>query len=134
MPHAHRCAYQAFQAVSDDNHPIHYEVEYARLHKNTAPVVHGFLEEVHAGDTVYSALEIIGLTPKRGSGQVTTRATMIISAANSSYLENTSILYADRLVCIGSNNRQAQRFSVGEYHRPWEQVGIEHACLRNSVD
>ena len=31
----------AFQAVSADNHPIHYDVEYARSHGHTAPVVHG---------------------------------------------------------------------------------------------
>src|ERR1700756_3225772 len=31
----------AFQAVSADNHPIHYNVEYARRHGHTAPLVHG---------------------------------------------------------------------------------------------
>jgi acyl dehydratase len=31
----------AFQAVSADNHPIHYNVEYAKAHGHTAPVVHG---------------------------------------------------------------------------------------------
>jgi acyl dehydratase len=31
----------AFQAVSADNHPIHYDVEYARRHGHNAPVVHG---------------------------------------------------------------------------------------------
>src|SRR3954468_7247359 len=31
----------AIQAVSADNHPIHYDVEYARRHGHTAPVVHG---------------------------------------------------------------------------------------------
>jgi acyl dehydratase len=97
----------AFQAVSADNHPIHYDVEYARGHGHTAPVVHGlqvlaftapgatlfpqyigdvfiafteasckFLKEVHAGDTLYSALEIIALTPQGDRGQVTTRATV----------------------------------------------------------
>jgi acyl dehydratase len=97
----------AFQAVSADNHPIHYDVEYARRHGHTAPVVHGlqvlaftapgatlfpqyigdafiafteasckFLKEVHAGDTLYSALEIVALTPQGDSGQVMTRATV----------------------------------------------------------
>jgi acyl dehydratase len=97
----------AFQAVSADNHPIHYDEEYARRHGHTAPVVHGlqvlaftapgatlfpqyigdvfiafteasckFLKEVHAGDTLYSALEIVALTPQGDSGQVTTRATV----------------------------------------------------------
>ena len=32
----------AFQSVSADNHPIHYDVEYARRHGHSAPVVHGF--------------------------------------------------------------------------------------------
>src|ERR1700722_13721526 len=97
----------AFQTVSADNHPIHYDVEYARRHGHTAPVVHGlqvlaftapgatlfpqyigdvfiafteasckFLKEVHAEDTLYSALEIIALTPQGDSGQVATRATV----------------------------------------------------------
>ena len=97
----------AFQAVSGDNHPIHYDVGYAQRHGHTAPVVHGlqvlafttpgatlfpqyigdvfiaftevsckFLKEVHAGDTLYSALEIVALTPQGDSGQVTTRATV----------------------------------------------------------
>src|ERR1700751_992110 len=97
----------ALQAVSADNHPIHYDVEYARRHGHTAPVVHGlqvlaftapgatlfpqyigdvfiafteasckFLKEVHAGDTLYSALEIVALTPQGDSGQGTTRATI----------------------------------------------------------
>lgn len=31
----------AFQAVSADNHPVHYDVEWARVHGHSAPVVHG---------------------------------------------------------------------------------------------
>src|SRR6202034_1164370 len=31
----------AFQTVSADNHPVHYDVEYARRHGHAAPVVHG---------------------------------------------------------------------------------------------
>src|SRR5271169_5016958 len=31
----------AFQTVSADNHPIHYDVEWARAHGHRAPVVHG---------------------------------------------------------------------------------------------
>src|ERR1700688_859861 len=85
----------AFEAVSADNHPIHYDVGYASRYGHSAPVVHGlqvlaftapgatllphnfgaifiaftelsakFLVEVHAGDTLYSALEIVSLTPK----------------------------------------------------------------------
>jgi acyl dehydratase len=97
----------AFQAVSADNHPIHYDVEFARRHGHPGPVVHGlqvlaftapgatlfpqyigevfiaftsvscrFLGEVHAGDTLYSQLEIIDLSPHGDAGQVTTRATV----------------------------------------------------------
>jgi len=97
----------AFETVSADNHPIHYDVEYARRHGHIAPVVHGlqvfaftapgatlfpqyigdvfvaftsasckFLKEVHAGDTLYPALEIIALTPQGDTGRVTTRATV----------------------------------------------------------
>jgi acyl dehydratase len=35
-----------------------------------------FLKEVHAGDTLYPALEIIALTPQGDTGIVTTRATV----------------------------------------------------------
>jgi acyl dehydratase len=97
----------AFQTVSADNHPIHYDVEYARRHGHSAPVVHGlqvlaftapgatlfpqyigdvfvaftsascrFLKEVHAGDTLYSQLEIIKLTTQGDTGIVTTQATV----------------------------------------------------------
>jgi acyl dehydratase len=97
----------AFQTVSADNHPIHYDVEYARRHGHIAPVVHGlqvfaftapgatlfpqyigdvfvaftsascnFLKEVHAGDTLYPALEIVALTPQGDTGIVITRATV----------------------------------------------------------
>jgi acyl dehydratase len=97
----------AFQAVSADNHPVHYDVEWARKHGHSAPVVHGlqvlafsapgatlfphyigeafvaftelsckFLEEVHAGDTLYPALQIIALEPKGDQGVVTTRVTI----------------------------------------------------------
>lgn len=31
----------AFQAVSADNHPIHYDMEYAQRYGHTSPVVHG---------------------------------------------------------------------------------------------
>jgi acyl dehydratase len=31
----------AFQAVSADNHPVHYDEEWARSHGHPAPVVHG---------------------------------------------------------------------------------------------
>jgi acyl dehydratase len=56
------------------------------------------LKEVHAGDTLYSALEIIALTPQRDSGQVTTRATIHNHAVNSWSLGNTSIFCADMLM------------------------------------
>src|ERR1700733_3633807 len=97
----------AFQTVSADNHPVHYDAVWAARHGHAASVVHGlqvlaftapgatlfphyigevfiaftevsckFLKEVHAGDTLYSALEIVALTPQGDSGQVTTRATV----------------------------------------------------------
>jgi acyl dehydratase len=97
----------AFQTVSCDNHPIHYDAIYAKKYGHSAPVVHGlqvlaftapgatlfphfiggvfisflelscsFLKEVHSGDTLYSALEIIELTPQHDKGIVTTRATI----------------------------------------------------------
>src|SRR6267154_2353665 len=31
----------AFQTVSMDNHPVHYDAEWARKHGHVAPVVHG---------------------------------------------------------------------------------------------
>ena len=97
----------AFQAVSADNHPVHYDVEWAKRHGHDAPVVHGlqvlaftapgatlfpqvigevfiaftglscdFLREVHAGDTLYPELKIIGLEPGTETGVVTTAATV----------------------------------------------------------
>ncbi|AUT75625.1 dehydratase [Paraburkholderia hospita] len=97
----------AFQAVSCDNHPIHYDVGYAKRYGHPAPVVHGlqvlaftapgatllphnfgaifvaftelsvkFLAEVHAGDTLYPALEIVDLLPMDEKGQVTTAVTV----------------------------------------------------------
>jgi acyl dehydratase len=97
----------AFQTVSCDNHPVHYDSVWAQKHGHKAPVVHGlqvlaftapgatsfphvigevfiaftelsckFLKEVNAGDTLYSALEIIALTPQGDKGIVETRATI----------------------------------------------------------
>lgn len=97
----------AFQTVSCDNHPIHYDAEYARRYGHSAPVVHGlqvlaftapgatllphnfgaifiaftelsakFLAEVHSGDTLFSALEIIDLQPLEDRGEVTTNVTV----------------------------------------------------------
>ena len=97
----------AFQTVSADNHPVHYDVEWAKKHGHSAPVVHGlqvlafsapgatlfphyigevfiaftelsckFLKEVHSGDTLYPALEIVNLTPQGETGLVTTRSTI----------------------------------------------------------
>jgi acyl dehydratase len=97
----------AFQAVTCDNHPIHYDVGYAQRYGHPAPVVHGlqvlaftapgatllphtfgaiflaftevsakFLIEVHAGDTLFPALEIAALEPMGEKGQVTTNVTV----------------------------------------------------------
>lgn len=93
----------AFQTVSADNHPVHYDAAWAARHGHSAPVVHGlqvlaftapgatlfphaigeafiaftelscrFLKEVHAGDTLYPALEITGLSRDGNVGTVTT--------------------------------------------------------------
>ncbi|MET1056051.1 MAG: MaoC family dehydratase [Pedobacter sp.] len=97
----------AFQTVSCDNHPVHYDNVWAQKHGHKAPVVHGlqvlaftapgatmfphvigevfiaftelscrFLKEVNAGDTLYSALEIISLTPQGDKGIVETACTI----------------------------------------------------------
>jgi acyl dehydratase len=97
----------AFQAVSADNHPVHYDAVWAKAHGHSAPVVHGlqvlaftapgatlfphvigevfiaftslsarFLGEVHAGDTLYSQLQITALTPAGENGAVTASATV----------------------------------------------------------
>ena len=78
----------AFQAVSADNHPTHYDVEYARRRGRTAPVVHGLQvlaftapgatmsATTVSGDTLYPQLEIIALATQGGTGIVTTRATV----------------------------------------------------------
>jgi acyl dehydratase len=93
----------AFQTVSADNHPVHYDAVWATRHGHSAPVVHGlqtlaftapgatlfphyigevfiaftelsckFLKEVHTGDTLYPALEIVALETEGGKGIVTT--------------------------------------------------------------
>ena len=93
----------AFQTVSADNHPVHYDAVWAARHGHAAPVVHGlqvlaftapgatlfphyigevfiafrevscmFIKEVHAGDTLYPALEIVALSTEGTNGLVTT--------------------------------------------------------------
>ncbi|WP_210521662.1 MaoC family dehydratase [Hymenobacter terricola] len=97
----------AFQAVSCDNHPVHYDAVWAQQRGHPAPVVHGlqvlaftapgatlfphyigevfisftglsceFLKEVHAGDTLYPALEITGLIPQGATGVVVAAVTV----------------------------------------------------------
>ncbi|CCA90737.1 MaoC family dehydratase [Novosphingobium sp. PP1Y] len=117
----------AFQAVSCDNHPIHYDAQYARRFGHSAPVVHGlqviaftapgatllphnfgsifiaftelsakFLKEVHAGDTLYPALEIAALKPLGDKGEVTTNVTVhnqngeLVLSGQHSYLLRTA--------------------------------------------
>jgi acyl dehydratase len=117
----------AFQAVSCDNHPIHYDVGYAKRYGHPAPVVHGlqvlaftapgatllphnfgavfiaftelsvkFLAEVHAGDTLYPALEIAELQPLGEKGEVTTNVTLhnqdgvLVLSGQHKYLLKTS--------------------------------------------
>jgi acyl dehydratase len=97
----------AFQTVSADNHPVHYDAVWAARHGHAAPVVHGlqvlaftapgatlfphyigevfiaftelsckFPKEVHSGDTLYSALEIVELATQGVNGLVTTSVTV----------------------------------------------------------
>ena len=78
----------AFQTVSADNHPVHYDAVWAKAHGHSAPVVHGlqvlaftglsceFTAEVHSGDTLYSQLVISSLEPRDGKGFVTTDVTV----------------------------------------------------------
>ena len=97
----------AFQTVSADNHPVHYDAVWAARHGHSAPVVHGlqvlaftapgatlfphyigevfiaftelsckFLKEVHSGDTLYPALEIIELSMQESNGFVATKVTV----------------------------------------------------------
>jgi len=97
----------AFQTVSCDNHPVHYDAVWAKKHGHDAPVVHGlqvlaftapgatlfphvigevfiaftglsceFLKEVHSGDTLYPALEIVGLIDHGETATVVTAATV----------------------------------------------------------
>jgi acyl dehydratase len=117
----------AFQAVSCDNHPIHYDVGYANRYGQSAPVVlqvlaftapgatllpHNFgaifisftelsakfLVEVHAGDTLYSALEIVSLTDLGDKGEVTTEVTVHISAADRLTMPHALLRFGDEWV------------------------------------
>jgi acyl dehydratase len=97
-----------FAGLTGDNHPIHYDVEYARTKTpfgrplahglllaaltalgagTLAPHVHesmiAFLEQhsrfrapAYVGDTMYPALEVSELIPKRGRGVLKLRATI----------------------------------------------------------
>jgi hypothetical protein len=49
----------AFQTVSMDNHPVHYDAEWARKHGHVAPVVHGLqvLAFTAPGATLPTALD-----------------------------------------------------------------------------
>ena len=99
-------SFSAFQALSLDNHPIHYDVEYCRRAGHKDLLAHGlrfqrcalqeqgicrmsydsligllehsakFLKPVYRGDTVYPALEIIELTPSKTTGVITLRVTV----------------------------------------------------------
>ncbi|MET3233576.1 MaoC family dehydratase [Paraburkholderia sp. 22099] len=117
----------AFQTVSCDNHPIHYDVQYAKRYGHRAPVVHGlqvlaftapgatllphtfgdvfvaflelsceFLVEVHAGDTLFPALEIVELKPLGDKGTVGTKVTVhnqrgdLVLSGRHKYLLRTS--------------------------------------------
>jgi acyl dehydratase len=99
--------FAAFQSVSLDNHPIHYDAEYCRRLGYPGPLAHGlqvlaftaagaglfphvvgekligfvevsakFLKPVHAGDTLYPALEVTALERQKTTGVVAMRATV----------------------------------------------------------
>ena len=99
--------FAAFQTISADNHPIHYDIEYCRVRGHKAPLAHGFqilaftaagastfahaigealvafveqsskfLKPVHAGNTLYPALEITALARQRSTGVVTLGVTV----------------------------------------------------------
>ncbi|HVU19398.1 MAG TPA: MaoC family dehydratase [Rhizomicrobium sp.] len=99
--------FAAFQTVSLDNHPIHYDDEYCKRLGHPGPLAHGlqvlsftaagaglfphvigekligfievnakFLKGVYAGDTLYPALTITGLTRQKTTGIVAMRATV----------------------------------------------------------
>jgi acyl dehydratase len=117
----------AFQTVSADNHPVHYDAVWAKRHGHVTPVVHGlqvlaftapgatlfphyigevfvaftelsckFLSEVHSGDTLYSALEIVDLSTQGSNGLVTTSVTVfnqrseLVLSGQHKYLLRTS--------------------------------------------
>jgi len=48
--------FAAFQTISADNHPIHYDVEYCREHGHKAPLAHGFqiLSVTAAGASIFA--------------------------------------------------------------------------------
>ncbi|MEZ0049073.1 acyl dehydratase [Mycobacterium sp. MAA66] len=67
----------AFQAISADNHPVHYYAEWARTHGHSAPVVHGLQVLAFAAPgatlfphTLYPQLEITELVPDGAPGRV----------------------------------------------------------------
>ncbi|WP_308408793.1 MaoC/PaaZ C-terminal domain-containing protein [Streptomyces sp. AC627_RSS907] len=68
----------AFQTVSADNHPVHYDAKWARRHGHTAPVVHGLqvLAFTAPGATLFPALTVTDLRPQGDNGVVTTEATI----------------------------------------------------------
>jgi acyl dehydratase len=96
--------FAAFQTVSGDNHPIHYDIEYCRERGHPGLLAHGFqvlcqtaagaglfphvvgvafieqssrfLRPVHAGDTVYPELTVAALVPQRTTGIVVVQSTV----------------------------------------------------------
>ena len=93
--------FAAFQTVSGDNHPIHYDIEYCRRQGHPGLLAHGFqvlaqtaagaglfphvvgesqssrfLKPVYSGDTVYPLLTVTALTPGRTTGVITLRSTV----------------------------------------------------------
>src|SRR6266568_661314 len=82
--------FAAFQLLSGDNHPIHYDVEYCRAHGHPDMLAHAlgesliaftelscrFLAPVYVGDTLYPELVITALIPQRTTGIVVMAASI----------------------------------------------------------
>jgi acyl dehydratase len=75
-----------------------------------------FLKEVHAGDTLYSALEIVALNPQGEGGEVTTRATVHNQRGELVFSGHTGIFCADtpsQFPSQAAGKPQGTRFSSG---------------------
>ena len=79
--------FAAFQMLSGDNHPIHYDIEYCKARGLRGMLAHGFQVLAFSaagagtfphliGDTLYPAHTITALIPQRTTGVVVMAATI----------------------------------------------------------